>query len=328
MDQSSQQKSGSGKSRKPDSKSRSTAGKGADPVVAGVTITHPDRILYPDQGITKFDIARYYEDVHDQVLRHLARRPISMLRCPEGIGDECFFQKHPDQAFASDVPRIEIAEKQGGHSAYLYVESANHLVSLVQYGVLELHSWGSTINNVEQPDTLIFDLDPGPGVSWEAIARAATSLRERLEKLGLTSFLQATGGKGLHLIVPITPKWGWDEIKALTLGIARAHASDDPKALTTNMSKDKRRGRIFIDYLRNGRGNTSIARYSTRARDNATVAIPLRWDELTPGATANRYTVSNIRRRLSALKGDPWEDYEDARREIPKSLLEQYLKKG
>lgn len=328
MDKSSQEQSGTGKPRKPDKATRSRAGKGTDPVVAGVTITHPDRILYPDQGITKLDVARYYEAVHDQVLRHLARRPLSMLRCPEGISEEGFFQKHPDHTFASDVPRIEIAEKQGGHSTYLYVESASHLVALVQYGVLELHPWGCTIDKIEQPDTLIFDLDPGPDVSWRAIARAATSLKERLDELGLTSFLQATGGKGLHLIVPIKPEWGWEEIKAFTFGIARAHASDAPKALTTNMSKDKRRGKVFIDYLRNGRGNTSIARYSTRARENATVATPLRWDELSPGATANRYTVSNLRRRLSALKGDPWEGYEDARNTIPTSLLEQYLEKN
>ncbi|MFC4258989.1 non-homologous end-joining DNA ligase [Marinobacter lacisalsi] len=302
----------------------STRDHSGRPMVAGVPITHPDRVLYPGQGITKLDVARYYEQVQDHLLPHLVNRPLSLVRCPEGLEAECFFQKHPDKSFARDVPRTSIAEKQGGSSTYLYVTSASDLVWLVQYGVLEFHPWGCTINNVEKPDTLIFDLDPGPGVPWRAISQAATSLKERLDSLGLVSFLQASGGKGLHLVVPVKPEWGWDELKAFTQGISEAHAADDPKALTTNMSKARRRGKVFIDYLRNGRGNTSIARYSTRARENATVATPLRWDELSPGATANRYTVNNIRRRLSALKADPWHGYEDARNTISKRLLDQY----
>jgi bifunctional non-homologous end joining protein LigD len=306
------------------SAARSTRKQSDSPLVAGVPITHPDRILYPDQGITKLDVARYYEQVQDHLLPHLAGRPLSLLRCPEGLEEDCFFQKHPDKSFAPEVPRTSIAEKKGGSSTYLYVSSASDLVWLVQFGVLEFHPWGCTITDVEKPDTLIFDLDPGPDVSWRAITRAATSLKDRLDSLGLASFLQASGGKGLHLVVPVKPKWGWDELKAFTQGISEAHAADDPKALTTNMSKAKRRGKVFIDYLRNGRGNTSIARYSTRARERATVATPLRWDELSSGATANRYTITNLRRRLGALKADPWENYEDARNTISKRLLEQY----
>lgn len=308
--------------RKPATRSKNS--RSGDPVVAGVPITHPDRILYPEQGITKLDVARYYQQVADHLLPHLADRPLSLLRCPEGLDEECFFQKHPDKSFARDVPRTSIAEKQGGSSTYLYVTSASDLVGLVQYGVLEFHPWGCTIHDVEKPDTLIFDLDPGPDLPWRAISQAATSLRDRLDSLGIASFLQASGGKGLHLVVPVKPKWGWDDMKAFTQGISEAHAADDPKNLTTNMSKAKRRGKVFIDYLRNGRGNTSIARYSTRARENATVATPMRWDELTPGATANRYTVNNLRRRLSALKADPWEGYEDTRNTISKRLLDQY----
>ncbi len=303
---------------------RNKTSRSGDPMVAGVPITHPDRILYPEHGITKLDVARYYEDVQDWILPHLADRPLSLLRCPEGLKEDCFFQKHPDKQFAKDVPRIPIREKRGGSSTYLYATSATDLVWLVQYGVLEFHPWGSRISDVDKPDTIIFDLDPGPNVSWRAISRAATTLRERLDSLGLSSFLQASGGKGLHLVVPIQPKWGWDEIKAFAHGVSSAHAQDDPKNLTTNMAKSKRRGRVFIDYLRNGRGNTSIARYSTRARENATVATPLRWDELTGGASSNRYTVNNLRRRLSALKTDPWEDYDEAANSITKAMLKQH----
>lgn len=308
---------------------RSSGGttKAGEPLVAGVPITHPDRILYPEHGITKLDVARYYEDVQDLILPHVANRPLSLLRCPEGLEGDCFFQKHPGRHFASNVPHTEIAEKQGGTSTYLYVESATDLVWLVQYGVLELHPWGSRITDVEKPDTLIFDLDPGSGVSWQAICHAAISLRERLDSLQLTSFLQASGGKGLHLVLPIQPRWGWDDLKGLAHGIARAHARDDPGKLTTNASKASRRGKIFIDYLRNGRGNTSVVRYSTRARENATVATPLRWNELSPGSTSNRYNIHNIRRRLSALGSEPWEGYEEARNTLSSSLLKQYREK-
>ncbi len=304
-------------------KKKNTPGSGAA-TVAGVEITHPDRILFPDQGINKLDVARYYEDLAPEILAHLANRPLSLLRCPEGLEGDCFFQKHPEKNFARAVPRTQIAEKQGQKATYLYATSIDDLVTLVQFGVLEFHPWGCHVDEVEKPDTLIFDLDPGPDVSWRIIAKAATSLRERLDSLGLTSFLQATGGKGLHLILPIKPERSWDEVKAFAHGIARAHAQDEPGRFTTNMSKSKRRGKVFIDYLRNGRGNTSIARYSTRARPGAPVATPLRWEELTSGATANRYHLNNIRRRMSALKSDPWEGYDDACNMLSKSMLKQY----
>ena len=298
-------------------------GKSSSPTVANVAITHPDRILYPEQGITKDTVARHYEALAPWILPHLKERPLSLLRCPEGLDGECFFQKHPDTNFAKDVPRVAIPEKRGGTSDYVYVSTATDLVWLVQYGVLEFHPWGCRIDDLERPDTLIFDLDPGQGLSWRVIAETAKSLRERLATLGLNSFLQATGGKGLHLIVPIRPEMDWEQGKAFAQAISRAHAKDDPGNLTTNMSKTKRRGKVFIDYLRNSRGSTSIARYSTRAKEGATVATPLRWDELSANATANRYTLNNVRRRLSALKTDPWEGYEEARRPVTRKMLKQ-----
>ncbi len=290
---------------------------------ANVAITHPDRILYSEQGVSKADVARHYEALAPWILPHLKERPLSLLRCPEGLSGECFFQKHPDTNFAKDVPRVAIPEKQGGKSDYVYIGSATDLVWLVQYGVLELHPWGCRIDDLERPDTLVFDLDPGPGLAWKVIAETAKSLRERLTSLGLNSFLQATGGKGLHLIVPVRPELDWEQAKAFAQAISTAHASDDLKNLTTNMSKTKRRGKVFIDYLRNSRGSTSIARYSTRAKESATVATPLRWGELSAKATANRYTVNNVRRRLRALKVDPWEGYEEARRPITRTMLKQ-----
>lgn len=296
----------------------------ADTVVAGVSITHPDRILYPDTGVTKLDLARYYEAVHQHMLPHLGGRPLSLLRCPEGLEGECFFQKHPEASFASDVPRTRVAEKNPRRASYLYVSSAADLVQLVQFGVVEFHPWGSRIEDTERPDTLVFDLDPGPDLPWRAVARAANTLRERLLSLGLPSFLQASGGKGLHLVVPIRPHWGWEQVKEFCHGIARAHAADDPAAFTTTMAKNRRRGKVFIDYLRNGRGNTSIGLYSARARPGAPVSTPLRWNELSPGATANRYTVTNLRRRLAALRSDPWEGYEEARVSLSQALMKQF----
>lgn len=298
-------------------------GKSAGAAPVNVAITHPERVLYPEQGVTKADVARHYETLAPWILPHLRERPLSLLRCPEGLNGECFFQKHPDRHFAKDVPRVAIPEKRGGTSDYVYVDSAADLVWLVQYGVLEFHPWGCQIDDLERPDTLVFDLDPGPGLAWRVIAETAKSLRERLATLGLNSFLQATGGKGLHLIVPVIPELDWEQAKAFARAVSRAHAHDAPKHLTTNMAKSKRKGKVFLDYLRNGRGSTSIARYSTRAKSGATVATPLRWDELSTNATANRYTVNNVSRRLSALKADPWEDYEEARRPVTRTMLKQ-----
>lgn len=296
-------------------------------IISNVPITHPERVLFPEANLTKLEIAQYYRDVADWMLPYLRRRPLSLLRCPGGLSGECFFQKHPDQHFAVQVPRVKVPEKRGGTSDYVYVDSVSDLVWLVQFGVLELHPWGCRLDDLERPDTLVFDLDPDPELPWKAIAEVAKELRARLDSLGLNSFLQATGGKGLHLVVPIKPGPGWDEAKALTKIISKAHARDEPKQLTTNMAKAKRKGRVFIDYLRNGRGSTSIARYSTRARGNAGIATPIRWEELNTRVSANRYTVDNIRRRLSALRSDPWEGYEEARCTITRAMLNR-LKVG
>lgn len=287
--------------------------------VAGIRLTHPQRILYPEQGVTKLDLALYYEKIQDWILPQLSNRPLSLLRCPEGRRKQCFFQKHPHTAIAASVPLVEIEEK-AGTAEYLYVQSAADLVALVQAGVLEFHPWGSRIETVEQPDTLVFDLDPAPDIPWSTIQRVATELRDRLDALGLASFVRTTGGKGLHLVVPITPRHDWAEVKAFARAVAQLHARDDRQRLTTNMAKAKRRGRIFIDYLRNGRGSTAIASYSSRARAGAPVAVPVRWDELHAGLRSDRYNLQNLRRRLAALRADPWDGFADARRPLDQNM--------
>lgn len=288
--------------------------------VLGVRLSNADRVLYPEQGLTKLGLARYYEEIEEWILPHLARRPLSLVRCPEGRTNECFFQKHPRVAIPASVPRIDIAEKKGT-AEYVYVASAADLVGLVQAGALEIHPWGSRIDDIERPDNIVFDLDPSPGVGWEEILRVAGTLRERLDSLGLESFVRTTGGKGLHLVVPLKPKADWDEVKAFAKAVSQQHAQDDPQRLTANMSKTKRQGRIFIDYLRNGRGATAVASYSVRAREGAPVAVPVRWDELNAALRSDRYTTENLRRRLSALREDPWQGFAEASRPLTAKIL-------
>lgn len=289
--------------------------------VAGVRLSHPNRVLYPQQGVTKFALAQFYADIADWILPQLAGRPLSLLRCPQGRQKQCFFQKHPQEALAGNIPRVEITANDGP-ATYLYVRTLADLVALVQVGTLELHVWGSRVDDVERPDSLVFDLDPAPDVAWSEVLRTAAALRERLAALRLESFARTTGGKGLHLVVPLVPCAGWAEAKAFARGVAHAQARDDRRRLTVNMAKAKRQGRIFLDYLRNGRGATAIASYSTRAREGAPVAVPVRWDELHPALTSERYTIGNLRRRLSALRADPWEGFDEARRPLDRRLLE------
>lgn len=273
--------------------------------VAATPLTHPERILYPELGVTKLALARYYESIHEWMLPHLAHRPLVMLRCPEGR-EACFYQKHLVKSQARSVPRIAIREKDEVRD-YVYVRSLADILTLVQHGVLEFHAWGCRVEDIEHPDLLVFDLDPAPEVVWQEVLRTARELRERLHGLGLTAFPRTTGGKGLHLVVPLSPQADWDTVKNFARAVSELHARDEPQLLTTHMGLAKRRGRIFIDYLRNTRGSTAIASYSARARPGAPVAVPLRWDEL--GVRSDHYTVETLQRRLGALRADPWEGF-------------------
>ncbi len=279
--------------------------------VEGVRLTNPGRVLYPEQGVTKLDLAEYYAAVGHLLLKRAARRPLALVRCPEGTADQCFYQKHPGPSFAPGLPRIAIQEKEDVDD-YVYLESVQHLISLVQLGVLEIHAWGSTVDHLEQPDIVVFDLDPGPGVDIGFTKEVARRMRDLLGRLGMSAFLRATGGKGLHVVVPLEPQADWDAVKGFAKAVAEALAATDPERLTTNMSKAKRGGKVFIDYLRNGRGSTAIVNYSTRSRAGAPVAVPLRWEELGRLDSPGAYDISSVRRRVASLKSDPWEGFEDA----------------
>jgi len=278
--------------------------------IAGTELTHPERILYPEQGVTKLALARYYESIHEWVLPYLAHRPLVLLRGPEGR-EACFYQKHLPRTQAGSVPRIAIMEG-GAEREYAYVRSLADLLALVQHDVLEFHAWGCRVEDIEHPDLLVFDLDPGADVAWNDVLRTARELRERLQQLGLTAFPRTTGGKGLHLVVPLQPSADWHTAKDFAKAVVEQHAHDEPGLLTINMAMAKRHGRIFLDYLRNARGSTAIASYSVRARPRAPVAVPLRWDELSPALRSDHYTVENLPRRLGALKADPWEGFFEA----------------
>ena len=244
--------------------------------IAGVRVTHPDRVVFAGQKITKRRLIDYYLSVKDLILPHVANRPLSLVRFPSGADGDGFFQKHASPGFPDAFKPIAIKEKEG-KGEYLYIEDERGLVAAVQMGVLELHIWGAHNQTLEKPDRLVFDLDPDEAVDFADVRDAASEMRERLKHLGLESFAMATGGKGIHVVVPLTPHHGWDDIRAFAEAMARTLAAEDPDRYLAEMSKARRKGRIFIDYLRNARGATAIAPFSTRARKGAPLAWPVSW---------------------------------------------------
>lgn len=286
------------------------------PTVAGVRLSNADRILYPDQGQTKLDVARYYEAVAARILPHVIDRPLSTVRCPRGRAGKCFFQKHLGATLGPPIKPLAVREK-GGTAEYISVDSPEGLIALVQFGVLEIHPWGSRSGHIERPDIITFDLDPAPGVPFERVKAAARRVRDELGADGLESFVKTTGGKGLHVVAPLRPEAGWDAVKAYCARVARRVVASDPAEYIATASKAKRTGKIFIDYLRNSRGATAIAPYSTRARPGAPVAMPLRWDELTGLESADAYTIRSAPARIARQKRDPWAAFERAARSLP-----------
>ena len=233
--------------------------------VAETKLTHPDRVLYPDQGITKHDLARYYERIAGAILPHLEGRLLTLVRCPQGHQRECFYQRHTRHTASEHIRTIAVREK-GKTVRYLSVDSLAGLIALVQMGVLELHTWGSRAPRLERPDRMTFDLDPGPEVTWDQIQQGAALLRAHLKDLDLGAFVKTTGGKGLHVVVPIAPEQSWDFVKDFSRALAESIVREEPNRYTATMSKAKRRGKIFIDYLRNSRTATAVCAYSARAR--------------------------------------------------------------
>lgn len=288
--------------------------------VLGVPLSNPKRILFPDDRITKRDLAEYYEEIAGWILPHVEERPLSLVRCPDGIGRPCFFQRHLRHDLPAGVEAVELGDDD--ERAYVYVRDARGLVGLAQIGALELHAWGATKDRPDDPDRLVIDLDPADNVPWDMVKGAATAVRERLHQLDLDSFLKTTGGKGLHLVVPLTPgAQSWAQVKAFARGIARELTRAAPDHFIDVASKRRRAGKVYVDYLRNDRGATSIAPYSPRARPGAFVSTPLRWSELARLASSQVYDLTSVVARLAKLRSDPWRDLLRARQSLTPARL-------
>jgi bifunctional non-homologous end joining protein LigD len=269
-------------------------------------LTNPDKVLYPKDGVTKRELLDYYALVAERMLPHVGNRPLTLVRCPNGVGKPCFFQKHPGQGTPEAIRTIAIRESEG-KAPYGVIDDAWGLFGLLQLGALEIHTWGSRADDFEHADVLVFDIDPDPSVGFPAVIASARELRAVFEAAKLESFVKTTGGKGLHVCVPIEPDLEWDQVKAFCGRIAEALVHRSPDKYVATQSKAKRKGKIYLDYLRNARGATFIAPYSTRARDGATVAVPLEWDELGPRLEPAAFTVRTIKKRLATRTKDPFE---------------------
>jgi bifunctional non-homologous end joining protein LigD len=276
--------------------------------VAGVRISHPERVLFDELGLTKEALARYYDSVAPWLLPDLRNRPLSLVRCPQGPGEGCFYQKHIDKAWSAEIERVAISER-GGEGIYAVANSSPAVIGLVQMGVIELHVWGATTADLGKPDRMVFDLDPDPALPWREVMEAARQVHERLAALGLEAFLKTSGGKGLHVVVPLAARHDWDEVKGFSRAFAETLGREDPGRFLSRMAKKERVGRIFIDYLRNSPGATTIAAYAVRARAGAPVSTPLHWDELGGRMKPQSFHVGNIARRLKGLHSDPWKTF-------------------
>jgi bifunctional non-homologous end joining protein LigD len=276
--------------------------------IAGVRLSSPERVLFEELGLTKEALARYYDSVAEWLLPELKSRPLSLVRCPKGPDEGCFYQKHIDKAWAEEIERVPISESDGV-GIYAVANSSAAVVGLVQKGVIELHVWGATTRDLGRPDRMVFDLDPDPALPWREVMAAARATRERLAALGLESFLKTSGGKGLHVAVPLAPKHEWDEVKEVSRALAEAMAAEEPRRFTAKMAKKERGRKIFIDYLRNSPGATTVAAYSVRARKGAPVSTPLHWDELGGRMKPASFHAGNVARRLQGLHTDPWKAF-------------------
>lgn len=276
-----------------------------------VKLTHPDRVYWKDAGVTKEGLANYYAQVWRFMAPFVVSRPLALLRCPGGTAQQCFFQKHGWKGMSGEILTV-VDPLDEDEESLIAIDSLDGLIGLVQGAALEIHPWQSSLNALEKPDQLIIDLDPGDNVSWDVMLDAAREVRQRLKDAQLESFVKTTGGKGLHVVAPLKPKAGWDDVKGFARSIADAMEGDNPDQFIAKATKAERKGRIYVDYLRNGRNATAIAPYSTRARKGATVSMPLDWAELDPSIKSDHFTVTNAMARLSSLRSDPWADFRKA----------------
>jgi bifunctional non-homologous end joining protein LigD len=284
-------------------------------------------MLYPDPHVTKLDLARYYERIADWVVPHVAGRPLTLVRCPEGLAGSCFYVKHSKTWAPEPLRRVHIREKTKV-GEYLVADDLAGVVALVQMGVLEIHTWSSMAADVERPNRLIVDLDPGAAVDWPRVVAAARLVRQALGALDLDSYCKTTGGRGLHVVAPLVPHAGWDDCLTFTRLLSEALERADPESYTTNFSKRGRQNKILLDFLRNNRANTSVAAYSGRAREGAPVSVPLSWDELRPSLKPAAFTVTSVPGRLARLAADPWKGYWSSRQSLTPRLLRAVAGQG
>ena len=286
------------------------------PTVAGIGISNPDRVVFPDVGVTKLQLAQFYERIGEWIVPHMVDRPLTLVRCPDGAGGECFYMKHSKLWAPPALRRVNIQEKTKV-GEYLIADTMEAVVSLVQMSVLEFHTWNTQYRRVECPDRIVFDIDPGERVTWAQVIGAAKLVRRLLRDVGLESFPKTTGGRGLHVVVPLTPRAGWKACLDFSRTVAEAIEQHDPALYTTAFAKAGRERKMLIDYLRNNRTNTSVAAYSTRARKGAPVSTPLRWEELKASAPPDAWTIVTIEKRLKKLRRDPWEEYWSVKQTLP-----------
>lgn len=301
---------------------RKRAAAAAADVVAGIKLSHPDKPYFPEAKLAKRDLAQYYEKVAAAILPHLRGRPLSLVRCPDGWSKQCFYQKHADKSVDAAVTRVEVPEGKGT-ATYFAAYSLPALVALVQWGVVELHPWGSRTPKLDRPDRLVFDFDPDEGVGWCELVDAIGVLRALLGDLGLAGFLKTTGGKGLHVVVPIRPTLTWDQAKGFTKAVADFLVGTFPDRFIATVSKAQRKGKIFIDYLRNAEGATAIVAYGIRARKNAPVSTPIAWKELAKDVRFDYFNVRNVPERLVRRREDPWADFGGTRQTVTRAMFKR-----
>ena len=289
-----------------------------DAVVHGIRISHPDRVIYAQLDFSKLDLIRYYERVGDAMLPHVADRPLTLVHCPDGLNAPCNYMRHRKVWGPDVLRRITIREKTKV-GEYLVIDDVDGIIALAQMGVVEIHAWNSTSKDIERPNRIVWDFDPGPQTAWADVVKSAKAIRGLLETLGLRSWVKTTGGRGIHVVVPIVPHRNWDECLDFARSVATALAATDPDLYTITFAKQGREKKILIDYLRNNRTNTSVAAYSARARESATVSMPIDWSQLSARLKPERFTVKTVGRKALS---DPWKDYWKAKQKISRTAIE------
>src|SRR5205814_8963688 len=289
--------------------------------IAGVQVSNPDKLLYPEARLSKRDLALYYAAVGDWMLPHVRDRPLTLVRCPNGWDQKCFYQKNVAGGTDDAISRVAITNSDGSESQYMMANSVTAIVALLQMGVLEIHPWGSRSKSLGHPDRIVLDLDPDDDLPWDDVKQAVLVVKTLVENLGLVPFLKTTGGKGFHVVVPIKPTVAWNHVKGFTNAIAELLARTFPDRFTAKLLKVSRRGKIFIDYLRNSEGATAVAAYSLRAKANAPVSTPIDWKELSKDVRFAYFNSANVPKRMAKLKSDPWKKVAESEASLTAAIM-------